>query len=96
MSSDCFADEIAIDFPTVEPAVERMRDAFLGERPDDDVLRTEVPLSRREAWDGLVVPLDVPIRAPVPALRRPRRNLDRAVRRLPRHRRRRWCIMRCA
>ena len=55
MSNDCFADEIAIDFPSVEPAVERMRDAFLGERPDDDdVLRREVRVSRREAWDGLV------------------------------------------
>ena len=42
-----------------------MRDAFLGERPDDDadaVVRREVLLSRREAWDGLVVPIDVPIR----------------------------------
>jgi hypothetical protein len=66
MSNDCFADEIAIDFPSVEPAVERMRDAFLGERPGVDVdvvLRREVAVSRREAWDGLVVPIDVPIRA---------------------------------
>ena len=63
MSNDCFADEIAIDFPSVEPAVERMRDAFLGEHPDDDVLRTELPVSPREAWDGLVVPVDVPIRS---------------------------------
>ena len=65
MPQDCFADEIAIDFPNVELAVERMRDAFLGERPDDDadaVVRREVLLSRREAWDGLVVPIDVPIR----------------------------------
>ena len=65
MPQDCFADEIAIDFPSVELAVERMRDAFLGERPVDDgdvVLRRDVPVSRREAWDGLVVPVDVPIR----------------------------------
>ena len=62
MSNDCFADEIAIDFPSVEPAVERMRDAFLGEHPDDDVLRTELLVSPHEAWDGLVVPIDVPIR----------------------------------
>ena len=62
MSSDCFADEIAIDFPSVEPAVERMRDAFLGARPDDDVQRTEVLVSPREAWDGLAVPIDVPMR----------------------------------
>jgi hypothetical protein len=65
MSQDCFADEIAIDFPSVEPAVERMRDAFLGERPGDDadvVVRREVLVSRREAWDGLVVPIEVPLR----------------------------------
>jgi hypothetical protein len=65
MSQDCFADEIAIDFPSVELAVERMRDAFLGERSGDDVdvvLRREVLVSRREAWDGLVVPIEVPIR----------------------------------
>ena len=61
MSHDCFADEIAIDFPSVELAVERMRDAFLGEC-EDDVLRREVLVSRREAWDGLVVPIDVPLR----------------------------------
>ena len=65
MPQDCFADEIAIDFPSVDLAVERMRDAFLGERPGDDfdaVVRLEVPISRREAWDGLVVPIEVPIR----------------------------------
>ena len=49
MSHECFADEIAIDFPSVGPAVERMRDAFLGERLDADVLCTEVQLSKREA-----------------------------------------------
>ena len=68
MPQECFADEIAIDFPSVALAVERMRDAFLGERPGNDVskvdavLRREVLVSRREAWDGLVVPVDVPIR----------------------------------
>lgn len=66
MSNDCFADEIAIDFPSVEPAVERMRESFLGERAGIDVdvvLRREVAVSRREAWDGLVVPIEVPIHA---------------------------------
>lgn len=62
MPHDCFADEIAIDFPSVEPVVERMRDAFLGERAEDAVLKTEVRVSRREACDGLVVPIDVPMR----------------------------------
>ncbi len=62
MPQDCFADEIAIDFPSVELAVPRMRGAFLGEHEDDDVLRREVAVSRREAWEGLVVPIDVPVR----------------------------------
>jgi hypothetical protein len=63
---ECFADEIAIDFPSVGPAVERMRDAFLGERVDDDVLRAEVSLSQREAFDGRVVSVCVPIRITCP------------------------------
>ena len=62
MLQGCFADEIAIDFPSVELAVERMRDAFLGGHEDDDLLRREVLVSPREAWDGLVVPIDVPLR----------------------------------
>ena len=65
MTHDCFADEIAIDFPSVRPAVERMRDAFLGDR-GDDVLRTELSLSPREAFDGGVVPLQIPIRVTCP------------------------------
>jgi len=61
MAHDCFADEIAIDFPSVRPAVERMRDAFLGER-DDDLIRAEVSLSPRDAIGGRVVPLQLPVR----------------------------------
>lgn len=59
---DCFADEIAIDFPSVEPVVERIRDALLGERADDGVLRTELRVSERDACQGLVVPLELPVR----------------------------------
>jgi hypothetical protein len=64
----CFADEIAIDFPSVGPVVERMRESLLG---DDDVeqgdrLAAELRLSAREAQEGLVVPLDVPIRGTCP------------------------------
>jgi hypothetical protein len=59
---DCFADEIAIDFPSVDRVVERLRDAFLGERAQADTLTTEVSLSRRDARMGTVVPLDVPMR----------------------------------
>src|SRR5437867_3624582 len=66
MMHECFADEIAIDFPSVAPAVERMRDAFLGERAGGEVLRADVSLSPRDAVCGLVVPLDVPVRATCP------------------------------
>lgn len=66
MSYECFADEIAIDFPSVGCVVDRMRDAFLGERVDADVVYAEVSLSQREAFDGLVVPLDVPVRVTCP------------------------------
>ena len=57
---DCFADEIAIDFPSVDHVVERMRDAFLGE-PAAGVLATDLHLSTIEAHRGLVVPLEVPM-----------------------------------
>jgi hypothetical protein len=62
---DWFADEIAIDFPSVTPAVERMRDAFLGVTTDE-LLQAEVSLSPREAFDGHVVPLEVPVRSMCP------------------------------
>ena len=63
MPHECFADEIAIDFPSVGRVVERMRDRFLGESAVADVLRTEVSLTPLEAWKGLVVPIEVPMRA---------------------------------
>ncbi|HVH28068.1 MAG TPA: hypothetical protein VM818_14965 [Vicinamibacterales bacterium] len=65
MPHECFADEIAIDFPSLEPAVERMRDSFLGERADaepDDVVRLELHVTRRDMWEGASVPIEVPIR----------------------------------
>jgi hypothetical protein len=65
MVHDCFADEIAIDFPSVRPAVERMRDAFLGER-EGEVVRAEISLSPREAMDGRMVPLQLPVRVTCP------------------------------
>ena len=66
MAHECFADEIAIDFPSVGRVVERIRDAFLGEDVDGDLLRTEVSLSQREAQDGLVVSLEIPVRITCP------------------------------
>jgi hypothetical protein len=62
----CFADEIAIDFPSVGNLVERVRDAFLAESGDHaegpETHTAEVSLSRRDATIGTVVPLEVPLR----------------------------------
>jgi hypothetical protein len=66
MSHECFADEIAIDFPSVGRVVERMRDAFLGQTVDADLLRADVSLSQREAFAGLVVSVNVPVRVTCP------------------------------
>ena len=66
MTHECFADEIAIDFPSVGNVVDRMRTAFLGEHVDASVLRADVSLSQREAFDGHVVSLKVPVRITCP------------------------------
>ena len=62
MTRDCFADEIAIDFPSVAPAVERMRDGFLDARVED-VVRAELSVTHREASGGHVIPVQLPIHA---------------------------------
>lgn len=59
--ASCFADEVVIDFPSVAPAVDRMRSAFLA---DERVpaLSAAIRLSQREAREGALVPLEVPLR----------------------------------
>jgi hypothetical protein len=61
-ADDCFADEIAIDFPAVDHLIEREKDAFLGVRAGGDTLTTEVQLSSADASRGVVLPLEVPLR----------------------------------
>jgi DnaJ-class molecular chaperone len=46
----------------VDGLVERMRVAFLGGE-SDDALSAEISVSVREASDGVVVPLNVPLRS---------------------------------
>lgn len=67
MPSECFADEIDIDFPSVGHAVERMRHAFLGEPDDSEIVTMEICLSSRDASVCRSVPLDVPIHTTCPA-----------------------------
>ena len=55
-----FADEVIIDFPSVAPAVERMRRSFLiDERPQP--LSASIELSAAEAVNGATLPLNVPV-----------------------------------
>ena len=61
-SEQCFADEVAIDFPSVGLLTERVRASFLGEHGRQDTLSTEVSLSRRDASVGTIIPLAVPLR----------------------------------
>ncbi len=60
---DCFADEIAIDFPSVGDVVDRMRDAFFGDDADGELLVSDLALSPDEAARGVMRPFDVPMRA---------------------------------
>ena len=59
---ECFADEIAIDFPSVGRLVDRVREAFLGEdERDPGTVTHEVRLSNREARRGTIVPIELPL-----------------------------------
>ena len=58
----CFADDVVIDFPSVAPAVDRIRRGFLvEERPV--TFSARIQLSRREAVSGARIPLEVPVRS---------------------------------
>jgi DnaJ-class molecular chaperone len=60
-----FADEIAIDFPSLHGAVERMREGFIAAAMEGEAgraLAAELHLSAREAFNGVTVPLEVPVR----------------------------------
>jgi molecular chaperone DnaJ len=56
-----FADEVAIDFPSVSSVLDRMRDAFFAAEPAV-ALSAELVLTPREAFDGASVPISVPLR----------------------------------
>jgi hypothetical protein len=60
-----FDDEVAIDFPSLHAAVDRMREVFVaGSNGDDERRRlsAELHLSPREAFNGVTIALDVPVR----------------------------------
>lgn len=57
----CFADEVVVDFPSVAPAVDRMRGAFLVDERRA-ALSAAVTITCQEARDGALIPLDVSVR----------------------------------
>jgi hypothetical protein len=59
-----FEDEVAIDFPSLHSAVERMRERFVAGSWEGDrrQLSAELRLSPRQAFHGATVPFDVPVR----------------------------------
>jgi DnaJ-class molecular chaperone len=63
--TDCFADEVAIDFPSVAHLVARVRRAFLADASGErgDTVKAEICLSSDEAHRGAVVPVMVLLRA---------------------------------
>ena len=61
-SRTCFDDEIAIDFPSLDAAVERMREGLVRTDEGATVYVTSVCLTRGEASVGATVPLEVPLR----------------------------------
>jgi hypothetical protein len=59
--ANCFADEVVIDFPSVAPAIDRVRSSFLVDERSSPLVAT-LQLSNREAIEGATLPLDVPVR----------------------------------
>ena len=53
------ADEVAVDFPSLAPIVDRMRAALLGDHAAGDALSAELRLTPRQACAGGRVPGDV-------------------------------------
>lgn len=58
-------DEVAIDFPSVANVLDRMRHAFFGAGQVAS-LSAEIVLTAREAFSGVTVPLDIPLRLTCP------------------------------
>jgi hypothetical protein len=55
----CFADEIAIDFPSIAPAVDRVRETFAASDDHAVPLETEIALTWRQASAGAIVPIEL-------------------------------------
>jgi DnaJ-class molecular chaperone len=65
LSVDPMSDEVAIDFPSVASVLDRMRHSFFGVGPTA-TLAAEIVVTPREAFFGVTVPLEVPLRRTCP------------------------------
>jgi molecular chaperone DnaJ len=59
--SGWFADEVAIDFPSVSNLLDRMRHSFFGVTAIEE-LSAEIVLTPLEAFEGTTVPMGIPVR----------------------------------
>jgi len=55
----CFADEIAIDFPALGLAIDRVCDTFASQDEHLAAASASVTLTPRQAFNGTIVPLEV-------------------------------------
>lgn len=65
MRFDPFLDEVAIDFPSIDAVVDRVRDAFLSESDASssaDTLKVAVHISSVQAYRGTIASIAVPVR----------------------------------
>jgi hypothetical protein len=58
----CFDDEVAIDFPSIDAVVDRMRAALLGSDRPAAARHTAISLTPREALAGATVSLELAVR----------------------------------
>ena len=56
-----FADEVAIDFPSVSDLLDRMRHSFFGASAFEE-LSAEIVLTPLEAFEGTTIPFGIPVR----------------------------------
>jgi len=56
-----FADEVAIDFPSVSDLLDSMRHAFFGASAAEE-LSAEIVLTPLEALEGTTIPMGIPVR----------------------------------
>ena len=59
---DWFADDVVVDFPALQPIVERMRASFFGEPAGDEAPQAEVWLTPTQARLGGRVPVAIALR----------------------------------